>query len=32
MFEDFAEMVSDAEWREKSIRATERTQELLDAI
>jgi len=31
MFEDFAAMVGDPEWREASIRASERTQELLDA-
>ena len=32
MFEDFAAMVNDAEWREASIAATERTQGWLDAI
>ncbi len=32
MFEDFAAMVSDAEWREASIRSTERTQRWLDAV
>ncbi len=32
MFEDFAAMVSNAEWREASIRSTERTQRWLDAI
>ncbi len=32
MFEDFAAMVNDAEWREASIAATERTQAWLDAI
>lgn len=31
MFEDFAAMVHDAEWRERSIAASERTQALLDA-
>ncbi len=32
MFEDFASMVNDPEWRETSIRSTERTQGWLDAI
>ncbi len=32
MFEDFAAMVGDPEWLEASIRASERTQEWLDAI
>jgi predicted dehydrogenase len=32
MFEDFATMVDDPEWREASIRVSERTQMLLDAI
>jgi len=32
MFEDFASMANDPEWREASIRATERTQGWLDAI
>ncbi len=32
MFEDFAAMVGDPEWLESSIRASERTQEWLDAI
>lgn len=32
MFEDFASMVNDPEWREASIRSTERTQSWLDAI
>jgi predicted dehydrogenase len=32
MFEDFAAMVDDPEWREASIRVSERTQMLLDAI
>jgi predicted dehydrogenase len=31
MFEDFARMVDTPEWIERSIRASERTQELLDA-
>ncbi len=32
MFQDFAGMVEDPEWREASIRVSERTQYLLDAI
>lgn len=32
MFEDFAAMTSNPEWREKSIHASERTQAWLDAI
>jgi predicted dehydrogenase len=32
MFEDFAAMVGDPDWQEASIRASERTQEWLDAI
>ena len=32
MFQDFAGMVADPEWREASIRISERTQYLLDAI
>jgi len=32
MFQDFAGMVENPEWREASIRASERTQYLLDAI
>ena len=32
MFEDFAAMVLDEEWRERSIQASERTQAWLDAI
>jgi len=32
MFEDFAAMVNDPEWRESSIHSTERTQRWLDAI
>lgn len=32
MFEDFAAMVNDPEWREASIHSTERTQRWLDAI
>jgi predicted dehydrogenase len=32
MFEDFAAMVGDPEWKEASIRASERTQEWLDAV
>lgn len=32
MFQDFAAMVDDPAWREASIRASERTQMLLDAI
>lgn len=32
MFEDFAAMVGDPAWREASIKSTERTQGLLDAI
>ena len=32
MFQDFASMVADADWRERSILASERTQRWLDAI
>jgi hypothetical protein len=32
MFEDFASMLRDAAWQDASIRASERTQELLDAV
>ena len=32
MFQDFASMVSDPDWRERSILASERTQRWLDAI
>jgi predicted dehydrogenase len=32
MFEDFAAMAVDREWFEASVRASERTQELLDAV
>ena len=32
MFEDFASMVGDPEWFESSVRASERTQMLLDAV
>jgi predicted dehydrogenase len=32
MFEDFAAMVGDPEWQARSIRASERTQQWLDAV
>lgn len=32
MFEDFAGMVNDPQWFENSVRASERTQSLLDAV
>jgi hypothetical protein len=32
MFEDFAAMVGNPEWFEASVRASERTQLLLDAV
>ena len=32
MFEDFAAMVGDPEWIARSMRASERTQDWLDAV
>jgi hypothetical protein len=32
MFEDFASMLGDAAWQDASIRASERTQQFLDAV
>ena len=32
MFEDFAAMVGDDHWKARSIRASERTQQWLDAV